>query len=49
MKITTIGRGNIGGGDEGARDAVEQLSRDIGMKAVYGGAARACGDSRGTR
>ena len=24
-------------GDEGARDAVEQLSRDIGMEAVYGG------------
>ena len=29
--------GNIWVGDEGARDAVEQLSRDIGMEAVYGG------------
>jgi predicted dinucleotide-binding enzyme len=29
--------GNIWVGDEGARDAVEQLSRDVGMEAVYGG------------
>ena len=29
--------GNLWVGDEGARDAVEQLSRDIGMEAVYGG------------
>jgi predicted dinucleotide-binding enzyme len=29
--------GNIWVGDEGAREAVEQLSRDIGMEAVYGG------------
>ena len=29
--------GNIWVGDDGARDAVEQLSRDIGMEAVYGG------------
>ena len=28
---------NLWVGDEGARDAVEQLSRDIGMEAVYGG------------
>jgi 8-hydroxy-5-deazaflavin:NADPH oxidoreductase len=28
---------NLWVGDEGARDAVEQLSRDIGMDAVYGG------------
>jgi len=28
---------NVWVGDEGARDAVEQLSRDIGMEAVYGG------------
>ena len=29
--------GNLWVGDDGARDAVEQLSRDIGMEAVYGG------------
>lgn len=29
--------GNLWVGDEGARDAVEQLSHDIGMEAVYGG------------
>jgi 8-hydroxy-5-deazaflavin:NADPH oxidoreductase len=28
---------NLWVGDEGARDAVEQLSRDVGMEAVYGG------------
>jgi 8-hydroxy-5-deazaflavin:NADPH oxidoreductase len=28
---------NLWVGDEGTRDAVEQLSRDIGMEAVYGG------------
>ena len=28
---------NLWVGDEGARDAVGQLSRDIGMEAVYGG------------
>jgi predicted dinucleotide-binding enzyme len=28
---------NLWVGDEGARDAVEQLSRNIGMEAVYGG------------
>jgi predicted dinucleotide-binding enzyme len=28
---------NLWVGDEGARDAVEQLSRDIGMEAAYGG------------
>ena len=28
---------NLWVGDEGARDAVEQLSRDIGMEAKYGG------------
>jgi predicted dinucleotide-binding enzyme len=28
---------NLWVGDEGARDAVEQLSREIGMEAVYGG------------
>src|SRR5450755_200763 len=28
---------NLWVGDDGARDAVEQLSRDIGMEAVYGG------------
>jgi 8-hydroxy-5-deazaflavin:NADPH oxidoreductase len=28
---------NLWVGDEGARGAVEQLSRDIGMEAVYGG------------
>jgi 8-hydroxy-5-deazaflavin:NADPH oxidoreductase len=28
---------NLWVGDEGAQDAVEQLSRDIGMEAVYGG------------
>jgi predicted dinucleotide-binding enzyme len=29
--------GNLWVGDEGARDAVEQLSADIGMDAAYGG------------
>jgi predicted dinucleotide-binding enzyme len=29
---------NLWVGDEGARHAVEQLSRDVGMEAVYGGA-----------
>lgn len=29
--------GNLWVGDEGARAAVEQLSRDVGMEAVYGG------------
>lgn len=29
--------GNLWVGDDGARDAVERLSRDIGMEAVYGG------------
>jgi 8-hydroxy-5-deazaflavin:NADPH oxidoreductase len=28
---------NLWVGDDGARDAVEQLSRDIGMEAMYGG------------
>jgi len=28
---------NLWVGDDGARDAVEQLSRDIGMEAAYGG------------
>jgi hypothetical protein len=29
--------GNLWVGDEGARDAVEQLSADVGMQAAYGG------------
>jgi predicted dinucleotide-binding enzyme len=29
--------GNLWVGDEGARDAVQRLSRDIGMDALYGG------------
>jgi len=35
--------GNIWVGDEGARGAVEQLSSDVGMQALHGGSARACG------
>ncbi len=39
--------GNIWVGDDGARDAAEQLSRDIGMEALYGGPLGSAAASEG--